>query len=166
MAWITRTRMSPSMIVAVIALVVALAGGAYAVSLPKNSVKARQIAKNAVRSKEVKNERLKGVDVRDGGLGRGDIAAVTGSFTLDADSIDGQSCSSNEAPDVDAPGVRASDDIVLFADPNTNVYGGNGGLIAFAQAGGTTDGRIIVRICNIETGSLNPPAVSFRYLAT
>jgi hypothetical protein len=156
---------SPAMIVALVALFVALAGAAYAVTLPKNSVKAKQIAKNAVRSKEIKNDQVKGVDVRNGGLGRGDISAVTGSFSLDATTIDAHSCSVNDAPDVDAPGVRGDDDIVLFPAPNTNVYGGNGGLIAFAQAGGGEDGRILVRICNVETGDISPGPVTFRYLA-
>jgi hypothetical protein len=162
---IARVKPSPSMIVAVIALVVALAGGAYALSLPKNSVKAKQIAKNAVRSKELKNERAKGVDIRDGTLLRGDIAAVTGSFTVDATTIDAQSCSINETPEIDAPGVQAGDDILVFPAPNTNVYGGNGGLFAFAQTGGGADGEFEIRVCNIETGDLNPPPVSFRYLA-
>lgn len=52
-------RPSPSMVVALLALIVALAGTAYAaVSLPKNSVGAKQIKKNAVSGAKVDNGSL------------------------------------------------------------------------------------------------------------
>lgn len=50
------SRISYSNVVATLALFIALGGGAYALSLPKNSVKARQIAKNAVRGAEAKEQ--------------------------------------------------------------------------------------------------------------
>lgn len=47
---------SPSLIVALVALFVALGGTAYAASsLPKNSVGAKQLKKNAVTSAKIKN---------------------------------------------------------------------------------------------------------------
>src|SRR5687768_15740899 len=50
--------------IALLALFVALGGTGYAaLSLPKNSVKAKQIAKNAVRSAEVKNGSLRPKDI-------------------------------------------------------------------------------------------------------
>lgn len=60
-------RPSAALAVAVLALVVALGGTAYAaVKLPKNSVGAKQIAKNAVRSGEVKNGSIKANDLKRG----------------------------------------------------------------------------------------------------
>jgi hypothetical protein len=47
---------SPAMIVALVALVAALGGGAYAASVAKNSVGAKQLKKNAVVTKKIKNE--------------------------------------------------------------------------------------------------------------
>jgi hypothetical protein len=58
-------------VAAVLALVVALSGSAYAASLAKNSVGAPQIKKNAVRSSEVKNHSLKKKDFKAGQLPAG-----------------------------------------------------------------------------------------------
>ena len=56
-------RPSPAMVVAVIALVVASAGGAYAaIKLPANSVKSKNIAPNAVKGVDVKEGSLQGVN--------------------------------------------------------------------------------------------------------
>jgi hypothetical protein len=58
--------------IALLALFVAMGGTGYAaLSLPKNSVKAKQIAKSAVRSAEVKNGSLKRGDFRAGQLPAG-----------------------------------------------------------------------------------------------
>jgi hypothetical protein len=64
-------RPSPSMVVALIALVVAMGGGAYAaVKLPKNSVGTKQLKNNSVTSVDVKNRSLKRRD-----FGRGQLPA-------------------------------------------------------------------------------------------
>jgi hypothetical protein len=56
-------------VTATIALFVALGGGAYAaVALPKNSVKARQIATNAVRASEIKRGGVGSAEVKDRSL--------------------------------------------------------------------------------------------------
>jgi len=55
---------------ATVAVFIALGGGAYAaVTLPKNSIGAKQIKKNAVGSVEVKNNKLTGKDIRESKLG-------------------------------------------------------------------------------------------------
>jgi hypothetical protein len=59
--------MSPSMVVALIALVIALGGTSYAaVTLPRNSVGTRQIRTAAVRSAEVKDRSLRLADISRG----------------------------------------------------------------------------------------------------
>jgi hypothetical protein len=57
------------MVVALAALSVALAGTAYAASLPRNSVGNRQLKNNAVTSSKVKNDSLTGRDVKESTLG-------------------------------------------------------------------------------------------------
>lgn len=65
-------RPSPAMVVACIALSVALAGTSYAaITLPKNSVGARQLKNNAVTSPKVKNRSLLAKDFKQGQLPRG-----------------------------------------------------------------------------------------------
>jgi hypothetical protein len=62
----------------VIALFVALGGGAYAISIGKGDVKSKHIAKNAVKSKHIKNAKgVKGADVADGSLTGADLAPGT-----------------------------------------------------------------------------------------
>jgi hypothetical protein len=62
-------RPSPSMIVALIALAVALSGVAYAaLELPANSVKSRHIASGQVKSPDVRNNGITGRDVKEQSL--------------------------------------------------------------------------------------------------
>lgn len=71
-----RTGLTYANVVATIALFLALGGGAYAaVTLPKNSVKAKQIAKNAVGAVEIKPGAVRGSEVRNGSLLADDFAA-------------------------------------------------------------------------------------------
>jgi hypothetical protein len=56
--------LSYSRVVSTLALFLALAGGAYAISLGKNDVKSRHIAKGAVKSSDIAKKTLKGADVK------------------------------------------------------------------------------------------------------
>jgi hypothetical protein len=68
---VTRLRQpSPALVIAVIALFVALGGGAYAAL----RVGSKQIANNSIRSKDVRNNQLRGKDVRNRSLSGRDIA--------------------------------------------------------------------------------------------
>jgi hypothetical protein len=80
-------RPSASMVVALIALVVAMGGTGYAaITLPKNSVGTAQLKKNAVttkkikkgavNSKKVKNDSLTGADILESSLGKVPSAAA------------------------------------------------------------------------------------------
>jgi hypothetical protein len=67
---------APSMIVAVIALLAALSGGAYAATkLPTNSVGPNQIRKNAVTAAKVRNGSINSAKVRDRSLTARDFRA-------------------------------------------------------------------------------------------
>jgi hypothetical protein len=82
-----RSRLTFANVVSVTALFVALSGGAYALSIPRNSVGAKQlkknavtaskIKKNAVTSSKVRNRSLTGTDVRDDSLTGGDLIEST-----------------------------------------------------------------------------------------
>ena len=75
MHWI-RSHLSFANAVALIALFVALGGTTYAaVTLPKNSVKAKQIATNAVGASEIKASAVRTGEVRNGSLLASDFAA-------------------------------------------------------------------------------------------
>ena len=50
-----RRKPSPALIVAILALIVAMAGGAYAATVAKNSVGSKQLKKNAVKSGKIVN---------------------------------------------------------------------------------------------------------------
>jgi hypothetical protein len=63
-----------SRVVSTLALFVALGGGAYAISLGRNSVTSREIAKDAVRGGEVRNGSLSGDDLKKNSLGGRQIA--------------------------------------------------------------------------------------------
>src|SRR3954452_13724676 len=81
-----RHRPSPSMVISVMALIIALGGTGYAaVVLPANSVGSKQLKKNAVSGKKikknavtgtkVKNNSLKGADILESSLGKVPSAA-------------------------------------------------------------------------------------------
>jgi hypothetical protein len=80
-------RPSPSMVVALIALFVALGGTGYAaITLPKNSVGSKQIkkgavtgakvGKNAIDGSKVKNDSLTGADINEGTLNLGKVPST------------------------------------------------------------------------------------------
>lgn len=100
-------RPSPSMLVAVIALVMAMSGAAVALpgkgkvksnDIAKGVVKSKHIAKNAVRSKQVLGKSLKGNDLRDQTIKSKQIAddAVTGQQVA-TDSLDDSDIADYEA---------------------------------------------------------------------
>jgi hypothetical protein len=82
------TRPSPSMVVALAALFVALGGTAYAATkLPKNAVGTAQLKKNAVTGAKIRKNAVAGSDVKESSLGkvpkavRADAAARADSAT-------------------------------------------------------------------------------------
>src|SRR5215211_467364 len=75
MQWI-RSHLSFANVISVIALFVALGGASYAaVTLPKNSVGAKQIKKNAVGASEIKRSAVRTGEVKNGALRAEDFAA-------------------------------------------------------------------------------------------
>jgi hypothetical protein len=79
---ILKRRPSPSMVVAFIALLVAMAGTGYAATaLPQNSVGSKQLKKNAVVTAKIKKGAVNGSKVKNGSLTGSDIknGSLTGS---------------------------------------------------------------------------------------
>jgi hypothetical protein len=75
MRHITAHRPSPAMVVAIIALLVGLGGGAYAQTLSSNSVGSKQLKNNAVTTKKIKNGAVNSNKVKNGSLLSADFAA-------------------------------------------------------------------------------------------
>jgi hypothetical protein len=70
----TDRRPSPSLVISILALVVALAGTGYAaVNLPKNSVGAKQLKRNAVTTAKIRKNAVTGAKVRKRSLTGADI---------------------------------------------------------------------------------------------
>jgi len=65
----TRQRITPSLVISIIALIVALGGVSYAaIQIPRNSVGTKQLKKNAVNTAKVRNGTLLRSDFRSGQL--------------------------------------------------------------------------------------------------
>jgi len=80
-----RRHITPSLIISVMALFVALGGASYAaIKLPANSVGSAQIKKNAVTSAKVKDRSLLATDFRTGQLPRGATGATGAAGTAGA----------------------------------------------------------------------------------
>lgn len=68
-----RSRPSPAMVVALLALFVALGGGAYALTIPGNSVGTKQLKKNAVTGSKIRANAITSSKVKNGSLLRRDF---------------------------------------------------------------------------------------------
>lgn len=68
-------RTAPVVSIAVLALLVSTAGGAYAVG--KNSIGTKQLKNNAVTSGKIKNSTVQSADIKDGSVGAADLAPGT-----------------------------------------------------------------------------------------
>ena len=60
-----RRKLSFANVVSLIALFVALGGGAYAAVAAKNTVSSKSIKKGAVKSVDIKNDNIKGIDINE-----------------------------------------------------------------------------------------------------
>lgn len=67
---------SPSMVVALIALVVALSGTAYAAA----TINGKNIKKGTITSKQVKDKSLTGTDIKDGSILKADLSSSVGTI--------------------------------------------------------------------------------------
>src|SRR4051794_23833159 len=87
-----RPRLSPSLVISVIALVVAMSTGAYAVTqAPKNSVTSKSIKNGQVKTKDLAANAVDASKVADGSLGTGDLSSAGLADLNDASSVGGLS---------------------------------------------------------------------------
>ncbi len=147
-----RRKPSPAMIVAILALIVAMAGGAYAAALPKNSVGPKQLKKNAVKTGKIVNGAVTSDKIANSAVTSGKIAdkAVTsGKFFLSVVSnqnigpVAGSTCSTFA---ISTPGIQASDHVVVTPPPGwTDTFT----LVGDPDPAGN---QVVVQFCNTFTG--------------
>lgn len=105
-----RKRFSSAHPIALIALVVALAGGAYAAtSAPKNSVTSKSVKNESLTGKDVKNDRIAGADVDESSLG--EVPSATTAESVPDGSITGTKIAANAIT-----GAKVADDSLGGAD--------------------------------------------------
>jgi hypothetical protein len=116
----SRFHLSPAMVVACAALVVALGGSAYAVSaLPKNSVGTKQLKKGAVTTPKLAKHSVTGAKVKASTLGEVPLATTARSAQPAAFAFVDGSAAAPAAPTVtNAKGLTAAN----ITHPATGVY--------------------------------------------
>ena len=84
-------RPAPGTVLGVIAIIISLAGSAYAINLGKNSVKSKHIAKNAVKSQDIAKNAVKGIDAKESTFAQVPSAANAANATnaANAGQVDG-----------------------------------------------------------------------------
>jgi len=140
------------MIVAILALIVAMAGGAYAAAVPKNSVGPKQLKKNAVKTGKIVNGAVTSNKIANSAVTSGKIAdkAVTsGKFLLSVVSnqnigpVAGSTCSTFS---ISTPGIQATDHVVVTPPPGwTDTFT----LVGDPDPAGN---QVVVQFCNTFTG--------------
>jgi hypothetical protein len=70
----TKRRPSPALVISIIALFVAMAGGAYAAKVAKNSVGASALKKNAVTSSKIQKNAVSSDKIAVGSINEGKLA--------------------------------------------------------------------------------------------
>lgn len=144
-----RPRLSPSFVVAVLALVVATGGTGYAAGL----ITSRQIADNTIRSQDIRNGTVTGRDLRDRSVTGADLrdGSVTG-----ADVRDG----SLTGADLAAGSVPRSRLATACAAGEEHVFGG----CVRRAASGPSSFQAAVDDCNRRDGRL-PTTLELRWIA-
>ena len=171
----TDGRLGYANVMATLALFVALGGTGYAVSqLPKNSVKAKQIAKNAVGTSELKDNKVKGRDVDEISLAQVPSAESASNADL-LDGVDSTGFLRNTPPEAfreigapgqptfqgtwanEAPAIETT--AAFFKDPFDIVHlkgilvgGGNGELIFTLPTGHRPTKNVV--LASIRNGAI------------
>jgi hypothetical protein len=142
-------RPSPSMVISVIALIVAMGGTGYAaLSLPKNSVGSKQIKKNAVTASKIKKNAITGSKVKDGSLTGADLNAGTVGKVPAAGNADHAAAADNAT---NAGHAGSADNATNATNATNAAKAGNADTV-----GGLTVKKIFFREVN---GSNNPSTI-------
>jgi hypothetical protein len=136
MQWI-RSHLSFANVISVIALFVALGGASYAaVTLPKNSVGAKQIKKNGVGASEIKTNAVRAAEIRSSAVAASEVKDNT---LGTAEVVDG-SLGSADLGDNSVGGSEVGDDALTAADILGSSLDSEVGPDAFARV--ATDGTL------------------------
>jgi hypothetical protein len=122
----TRRMPSPAMVVSTVALIVALAGTAYAVTAPKNSVKTKSIKNAAVKTSKLADAAVATAKLADGAVTTPKLAEAAVSGGKLADGAVGSAKIANGAVGSEklADGAVSSDKLASQAVTNTKIVNG------------------------------------------
>jgi hypothetical protein len=127
-------RPSPGLVVATVALVLALAGGAYAAAtitgadIVNNSVTSKDIRNRSLRGKDVRNNALTGRQIRESSLGQVPSAA-------DADTLGGQPPSAYQPDWAVVAGAATGATVLASSDGVSAIRNGAGSYtVAFGES--------------------------------
>jgi hypothetical protein len=163
-----RSHLTFANVVSMTALFVALSGGAYALSIPRNSVGTKQLKKNAVTaskikrnavtSSKVRNRSLTGTDVRDDSLTGGDLLESTIATVPSADTANSANSanSANTAGNANALGGKAPSafETTSASDARNDVAEPLGTLTPALSATITTSGpRTLTAVASVEASA-------------
>lgn len=102
-------RLTYANVIATMALFVALGGGAYAVSVGKNSIGSKEIKNGEVKGKDIKNGQVKSSDLKNEGIKSGDLkAGSVGTDAVGDDSLTGSDVVESSLGEVPAATVAGS----------------------------------------------------------
>lgn len=172
------SRPSPAMVVAIVALVAALGGGAYAATVAKNSVGAKQLKKNAVVTKKIKNNAVTEAKIADGAISQAKLAQGTANRWAYVNGSTGAIFSSSSGVTAERVGVglyfvrfgssvqnrailaQATQEVAIVEASRCG--GGPGDLNSCSPASNNTDSTVFV---DIDDADGNPEDASFMIAA-
>jgi hypothetical protein len=159
---VVRSRLTFANVVSLMALFVALSGGAYALTIPKSSVGAKQlkknavtapkIKKNAVTSAKVRNRSLTGADLKNDSVTGDDLVESTLATVPSAATASSATTASN-ASALGGQGPSAFE-TASASDTRTDVAEPQGTLVPALSATITTSGpRTLTAVASVEASA-------------
>jgi hypothetical protein len=150
MPQLIKSKLSPSMVVALIALFVALGGTAWSVAA--NSIGSKQLRDGQVKSRDVQNNGLKGKDIKAGALTSGKFFQNT-TVSLDLPNIPMDFCTAIEPGPAFFGAVQATDEVIVTPPTNKPVE-----ITIVASTG-----PVRIDACNPTGGTVDPPPGDYEF---
>jgi hypothetical protein len=129
-----------------------------AAEIATDAVGAAEIATDAVGAAEIAAGAVGTSEVADGSLRIVDLAAVTGSVTIDPPNITSQDCSLAQSAAGSVPGIQVGDQVILNSPSTLDSKLSPSATIQ------TAADRLTIRLCNVKGGDVDDTARTFNYI--